>query len=272
MSADLARREREFFAGLLTTYEARVLFRHWRRTALVNRKAWKEIRDAKFPIGGKKIEGVKVMGELRDHLSDLQDWLCCYCRRPLQGTGWARQIDHVLPKDQFPRHTFCYRNLAVACYDCNHLKSNDEWSGWKAARRRYIPSRRCGKFFHPRYHDYDDHIDYLHIATNGAKLSVYFGKTEQGKKLCIDLLHGSAGRQLAISANSRLEKALTKIRTQTQEMDRHAAAGDLADFLVALEKLAVPSILDRGLTFLSKVTPQPLLSKFPKLEQRSSFA
>lgn len=242
MITKLATHERTFFATHLPSPEARAFFRRWRRDASTKAGTWEDIRDADFVVNGKKYKGIVLIRKLREHLIRLQGGLCCYCRQTLQGIAWASQIEHILPIQTFRRFTFYYRNLAVACYDCNHEKSSDEWSGWKPRRRRYIPSKRCRKFFHPRYHDYDDHVEYLHIATNGARLSVYFGKTEQGKRLCVDLLHKIAGKQVALSSNRRLEDALTRIRSRVQELDNHAVAGDLANFLNALEDFAAPGI------------------------------
>ncbi len=240
MTTDLAMLERSFVARSMTTSESRAFFRHWRRAASTHGKAWNAIRTATYKVSDKTFTGVRLITSLRNHLVSLQGGGCCYCRRPLQGIAWAKPIDHVLPKDQYPRYTFHYRNLAVACYDCNHVKSNDDWSGWDASRRKYIPEKQCRKFFHPRYHVYDDHVRYLHIATNGVSLSVYFGVTAQGRKLCVDLLHKSAGRQLALTANQRLDGALAKIRHQAEAMDNQAVAGRLDDFLVALEAFAAP--------------------------------
>ncbi|QQQ00262.1 HNH endonuclease [Lysobacter enzymogenes] len=242
MKIDLGAQEREFFAKNLPSLEARAFFRSWRRSAGLLDGAWSTIRDGKFKVNGTEHNGASLITKLRNHLVSLQDGYCCYCRRSLQGIAWAKPIDHVLPKDKFPRFTFHYRNLAVACYDCNHVKRNSEWSSWNNSQRKYIPARRCRRFFHPRYHIYDDHVRYLHISTNGASLSVYFGTTEQGKKLCADLLHKSAARRLAISANPRLDAALTKIRNQIDEMELHADAEHLENFLEALEKFALPGI------------------------------
>lgn len=243
MTIDLVTSERAFGTQYLPNPESRAFFRHWRRAAATRGKqAWSEIRGAEFRAGGKTFKGAWLITRLRNHLVSLQKGSCCYCRRPLQGIAWAKPIDHVLPKKHFPRHAFHYRNLAVACYDCNHFKSDDDWSDWISSRRKYIPERRCGKFFHPRYHSYDDHVRYLHIATNGASLSVYFGLTTQGKKLCAELLHKSAGRQLALTANPRLEGALSKIRGQAAELEKQAVVGRLDDFLAALEALAAPGV------------------------------
>lgn len=242
MKADLAKSEHDFFASNLKSNESRIFFRRWRRLAAISKDAWADIRKDEFLVDGKKIVGAVLITSLRNHLTDLQGGFCCYCRQALQGIGWAKPIDHVLPKDKFPRFTFHYRNLAVACFNCNQTKKNANWSGWSRSRRGYIPEKRCSTFFHPRHHDYDDHVRYLHIATNGASLSIYYGITEQGKQLCAKLLNKSAGRQLVLSANPRLEKALTRIRTQVDAMEKHAVAGHMEDFLEALEEFAAPGI------------------------------
>lgn len=240
--AELAVSEKAFRDKVLRTAESRTFFRRWRRDAALNGQAWSEIRSDKFTIGEKTFTGSRLITGLRNHLVSLQDGCCCYCRRPLQGIAWAKPIDHVLPKAAYPHYTFHYRNLAVACYDCNHVKRDEDWSGWARARRKYIPERRCRNFFHPRYHPYDDHVRYLHVATNGASLSVYFGISQQGKRLCVDLLHKSAGRQLALTANPRLNNVVTKIRRQTEAAEKKAVAGRLDEFLDALEAFVAPKL------------------------------
>lgn len=242
MKSNLADAERAFTARALKAKESRAFFRQWRRASGTCDKAWSNIRTAEFTVGGKSFTGAGLITKLRDHLVSLQDGRCCYCRRTLQGIAYAKPIDHVLPQAVFPRYTFHYRNLAVACFDCNKVKSDDDWSGWGASRRRYITERSCRNFFHPRYHRYDDHVRYLHVATNGASLSVYFGLTQQGRSLCANLLHKSAGRQLALTANARLDGAVLKIGHQIEAMERQAVAGRLEDFLDALEAFAAPGI------------------------------
>jgi hypothetical protein len=44
---------------------------------------------------------------------------CPYC-----SIGWARQIDHYLPKAAFPEFSVAGTNLVPACADCNWLKGN----------------------------------------------------------------------------------------------------------------------------------------------------
>ncbi len=48
-----------------------------------------------------------------------KDPSCPYCN-----IGWARQIDHFLPKSVFPEYAVAGRNLLPACADCNWLKAN----------------------------------------------------------------------------------------------------------------------------------------------------
>ena len=235
---DLKFLERDFGKNVLKSSEARAFFRSWRHRSATEPGSWSAIRKASFLIAGKSHAGVSIIGALRDHLAAVQGERCCYCRRRLVGIAYARPIDHVLPKNRYPQYTFNYRNLAVACFDCNHVKHKDNWSTWPVKRRRYLSERSCGEFFHARMHDFDEHIRYLHLDTNGASISVYAGLTPQGRQLCTALLKKSAGRSLATSANPRFAAALDKLRVQTEQMAQTKNDAALLDFMEALELAA----------------------------------
>ncbi len=230
--------EKDFGKNVLTSVEARAFFREWRKRASSNGGTWSAIRGATFTVAGKKRSGAALMSELRNHLAALQAERCCYCRRRLGGIAYARPIEHILPKDVYRQYTFTYRNLAVACFDCNHVKSNDNWSTWPPTRRRYLKDKKCGGFFHARLHEYDSHVRYLHLETNGASISVYAGLTPQGRHLCVELLRKSSERTLAVSANPRFSAAMDKLRGQVQQMASTHDDAKLLDFMEALELAA----------------------------------
>src|SRR6218665_72266 len=222
--------EQCFGRNVLKTPAARAFFRRWRRNAKVMTKPWASIRSASYEDAGKERSGAALISALRDHLTTLQQGRCCYCRRPLQGIGWAKPLDHVLAQEPYRQHTFCYRNLAVACFDCNLAKSNSPWSKWPKDRRAYIAVNQCKAFFHPRLHSYDQHVRYIHIDTNGATISVYAGLTPQGRHLCANLLHKTAGAILATSANIRFASAMDKLRIQIGHLNPVKDGTRLLDF------------------------------------------
>lgn len=232
--------ERDFGRNVLKSQEARAFYRAWRKCAVSEAGTWAAIREASFTISGTKHFGKAIITDLRGHLAAQQGERCCYCRRRLDGIAYARPIEHILPQHIYGQYTFCYRNLAVACFDCNHTKRNHNWSTWPTARRQYIPERSCGGFFHARLHDYDAHIRYLHLETNGAYICVYTGLTPQGRKLCTDLLNKSAARTLSTSANSRFAAAMDKLRIQVGQMASAHDESRLMEFMEALELAADP--------------------------------
>ncbi|MFI8617289.1 HNH endonuclease [Acidovorax sp. NPDC077693] len=233
--------EKDFGKNVLTSVEARAFYREWRKLASSRAGTWSAIRDAKFTVAGKKSSGIAIISALRSHLAALQAERCCYCRRRLDGIAYARPIEHILPKDTFNQYTFTYRNLAVACFDCNHVKTNDNWSNWPPARRRYLKEKSCGGFFHARLHEYDSHVRYLHLETNGAAISVYAGLTPQGRHLCVELLRKSSERTLSVSANPRFSAAMDKLRGQVQQIAATHDDVKLLDFMEALELAADPT-------------------------------
>jgi uncharacterized protein (TIGR02646 family) len=233
--------EREFGIKVLSSQAARAFYRTWRRGAGGSSKAWSQIRDAAYFDAGKKVVGVALVSALRQHLSDLQSGRCCYCRRALQGIAYAQPIEHVLSRTHYPQYTFFYRNLALSCFDCNHSKKAKNWTSWPKGRRNYLPLHRCGQFFHPRLHKYDEHVRFVRLETNGAAISFYVGLTTQGKQICRDLLQHTAGRELAVSANERIAQAMEKLKVQVDRVQSAKTAEDLATFIEALDELALPS-------------------------------
>ncbi|MFQ2424763.1 HNH endonuclease [Aeromonas caviae] len=233
--------EIDFGKNVLTSVEARAFYREWRKLASSRASPWSAIRDATFTVAGrKKCYGKDIISALRTHLAALQSERCCYCRRRLGGIAYARPIEHILPKNTYGQHTFTYRNLAVACFDCNHVKSKANWSTWPHKRRRYINEKSCHSFFHARLHDYDSHVRYFHLETNGASISVYVGLTPQGRHLCFELLSKSSERTLSESANPRFSAAMDKLRGQVQQMVATTDDTKLLDFMEALELAVDP--------------------------------
>lgn len=62
-------------------------------------------------------------GEIRDRLNAIYSGLCCYCESRIGDVAWEH-IEHRKPKKLFPKLTFCWGNLHLACPKCNTYKSN----------------------------------------------------------------------------------------------------------------------------------------------------
>ncbi|WP_091789297.1 HNH endonuclease [Paraburkholderia steynii] len=182
---------------------------------------------------GKPIDfGVQIQKALRDHLAQLQKNRCCYCRRWLQNIAYARPVEHVLSRDEYPRFSLHYWNLAAACHDCNHRKSSHPWGTW---HKHGYPSPRCIKdFFHPRFHDYDAHIRYVRVETNTISVAVYLGLSPQGRQLCRDLLGFISKVDALVHNNPRMSNAITKIQGYGGKNENRVATQRVDEFLDAL--------------------------------------
>lgn len=66
--------------------------------------------------------------QVRDALNTMYRNLCCYCENPV-GAVRADEIEHREPVTVFPKKTFEWDNLHLACSGCNGAKSNK----WTAA-------------------------------------------------------------------------------------------------------------------------------------------
>lgn len=232
----LNKAEQAFGSKILKSTNHRSFYRAWRNVyAKTNRNAWSEFRDAIFINDAKTLKGSSIASALRTHLVELQGGRCCYCRRQLQRIAYARPVEHILPRKDYPQFTFYYRNLAVACYDCNATKTANNWSGISKKNFRYPGAHKCTDFFHPRFHIYSEHVHYIHVSTNETTVSLYQGITEQGRQICRDLLHASARRELIVGANDRLGAAVDKLQNHAADIDPSAHASFYA-FLECLDE------------------------------------
>jgi hypothetical protein len=131
---------------------------------------------------------------LRQALKKRQEPRCCYCKRWLLNQAAAAPIDHVLPRLTYASFALRARNLVIACVDCNSLKGKSDWGNLPKPHMRY-PSGEELTFFHPRFHDYDEHVRFARMETNRYEYVIYKGLTPQGRHLCCELLNRVVSKQ-----------------------------------------------------------------------------
>jgi len=158
------------------------------------------------------VTGSAVKSAFRRRLLELQGGRCCYCRRWLLSTAYAKPIEHVLPRTHYPQFSIEFWNLAVACSDCNGAKTDAVWGTIKTSRRKYPSAREFSAAFHARFHRYDDHVRYVRLETNASVVVLFTGLTPQGRHLCRSLLHRVAAKESLVSNNSALAPAMDQIR------------------------------------------------------------
>lgn len=151
-------------------------------------EVWSRLGDTK------NVRSKDLKALLRKRLKARQEPRCCYCKRWLLNNAHASPIEHVLPRRFYPQFALRVRNLAIACNDCNALKTDDDWGQFAGPHLDY-PSPTVMGFFHPRYHPYDEHIRYLRMETNRQEFVTYHGLTPQGRHLCAELLSKVVGKQ-----------------------------------------------------------------------------
>jgi uncharacterized protein (TIGR02646 family) len=171
------------------------------------------------PKGETRPIGAEIISALRRHLANLQGTRCCYCRRWLQNIAHARPVEHILSRDEYPQFSLHYRNLALACRDCNHQKTNNNWTTLARTATTYPLPEDASDYFHPRLHVYDGHIRYVRVETNDAAIAIYQGLTDQGRQLCRDHL----------KKISQVDALFKNNRQLSGEIERLQAAGDNPD-------------------------------------------
>ena len=111
----------------------------------------------------------KVKKHIKDHYKVVQDYTCVYCQQKIvveHGMAW--DIEHIIPKNPYPQFLFTEENLAVACKDCNRIKSDN--NVLKNIKRKRFPKKSEDYIIvHPHFDVYDEHIK---IITNQIYLPI----------------------------------------------------------------------------------------------------
>lgn len=185
--------------------------------------------DALDKANGDVVTGSELKAALRDQLIKLQSNRCCYCRRWLVNTAYARPIEHVLPRSKFQKFSLHFWNLALACTDCNTLKSDKVYGSVDPKRRGYPALQKIDDWYHPRFHDYDQHIRFVRLESNGTTVVVFLGVTTQGKALCKSLLRHIAAKEMLVANNPALSSCITALNEHGDRFGNEAAR-KLRDF------------------------------------------
>lgn len=169
-----------------------------------NRDVWGEFYKRVWETPEGQITGADLTSALRDHLMEVQEKQCCYCRQPLLKGGFASPIEHVLSRTEHPRFTLHFWNLAVSCERCNRLKGKTQSETFSGVLSSYPDHADFISQYHPRFHAYDAHIKYGAIIQNGINIPLYAGRTVHGRNLCSQFLHAAALEMSLLSPNSKL--------------------------------------------------------------------
>lgn len=104
---------------------------------------------------------VELKRSIKDHYLTIQKHTCPYCKQSIEvGHHAVWDIEHIVPKDQYPEFMFSPLNLCVSCKDCNTEKSNK--NVLKNKRRKTLPTKSEDYLIiHPNIDEYDRHITIL---------------------------------------------------------------------------------------------------------------
>lgn len=194
---------------------------------------WPELYEYSRVIREKNIPvGKKIRASLKKHLAELQNFRCCYCRRVLQNISYAKPIEHILSRKDYPQFSVSYRNISLSCFDCNFVKGADNWSNVPVIIKEYPDSAAEFSFFHPRFHEFDSHVRFFRYETNNVTISTYFGVTEIGRKLCSDLLQSISKREFLIANDDRMNAAFKTIKDLVSSVDEKDAPAVLEAYNV----------------------------------------
>lgn len=220
------------------------LLTNWAKDSIKNKvDHWSTLSSYTTPKkkGETSLNGSGIKSAFRDFVTPQQDHRCCYCRRFLLNHGSAKPIEHILPRQAFPQFSLYYWNLSICCADCNRRKADSIWGCINAAETTYPSPTAFKDFFHPRFHEYNSHVRFFRVETNGTALSVYKGITPQGKHLCSNLLRFVSAKEALCSNDSALAPALMKLDSFLDVAeDLHLTA--FSDFVNVLNQSLVDNI------------------------------
>lgn len=164
------------------------------------------------------VTGPLIRKALRTFLEKEQNFLCCYCQRPLINIAHAKPIEHILPRVDFVQYTFHFWNLAIACFDCNQIKLDDVWvNDDKRDLETYPAPATFTEMYHPRFHRFAEHVRFIRVQTNEQIISIYVGITVQGQQLCLKLLRDLSAREIVLNSNPELKAALEVINVHASK-------------------------------------------------------
>ena len=196
-----------------------ILCEMWKRSQRSKCDLWAEISDLKHPQSNNKINGSVIKSNFRSFLQKSQKDRCCYCRQPLANIAHAKPVEHILPRLHYPQFSLHFWNLAVACVDCNGVKLKDVWGTIDMQASVYPPPSEFFNMYHPRFHIYENHVEYIWVEKNGLGVSIYKGLTDQGRHLCLNLLHKISAKRILIEGDAELQDAMSELGNYQRKVD-----------------------------------------------------
>ncbi|HDS2645224.1 TPA: HNH endonuclease [Klebsiella aerogenes] len=126
--------------------------------------------------------------ELKQYiLSNRNDgFKCAYCLKDFHNEhNMNIDVEHILPKSQYPEYTFTLKNLAVACKRCNLLIKRNDVSFLNSNFIRKKPfNSKYYKIFHPVI-DRKNHLSLLDVHFNGCHIIKYQTNSEKANNTYI---------------------------------------------------------------------------------------
>lgn len=108
-----------------------------------------------------------------NHLRKEQNNKCCYCKKELGFDLKNVDLEHIIPKSNYPQFTFYGKNIALSCPGCNTIKSTKSVLNKDIVQ--YPKNGQKFKIIHAHYDKYSEHIRI-------EKDSVYIALTLKGSE------------------------------------------------------------------------------------------
>lgn len=124
---------------------------------MVNHNFWSE----------KVTELASLRFNLRTHYLKEQNNRCCYCKMLKQekhGSTW--DVEHIVPKANYPRFLFEQQNLSLVCKECNDEKSNKSvFTNPSYDYKNYPTESDKYSIIHPHFDKYSEHMTIRMLPT-----------------------------------------------------------------------------------------------------------
>ncbi|HFU74741.1 MAG TPA: HNH endonuclease [Arcobacter sp.] len=184
----------------------------------------------------------KVKKHIKDHYKTAQDYTCIYCKQKIvveHGMAW--DVEHIIPKSDYPKFLFTEQNLALACKDCN-LNKKDK-NVLTNPKRKTFPTK-CEDYIivHPHFDEYYQHIKIIESS------QIFIPKSHKGRQtieVCglLRFAYQFANYNNIGLETEKLIQRLTDELINSSSSDKYAILGLIADIAKDGQRIARETFL-----------------------------
>lgn len=184
---------------------------------------------------------------IKEHYIRIQDFTCAYCKQRIEVKhNGIWDIEHIIPKDKYPKFMFSPLNLCVSCKDCNQQKSNKNIL--KNKQRKTLPTE-TGDYLiiHPHLDDYSKHMKIL-------KSSLFFIPLDSKGKETIEVcgllrfvFQFSDYGDVSVEVSQKISELSSELIQAESKIEKHFILSCIGDVVERGKEIARKEVLNNKL-------------------------